>query len=91
MTAQTLDTGTQDLLASLDASGDESIQMHAEATDAIAVLEEHVPRSVVDMAADGRVRSHIGRTAPLSELGSVFDDLEAGRYVGRAVLTDLTR
>jgi propanol-preferring alcohol dehydrogenase len=47
-------------------------------------------RELVEMAADGRVKSHIGRTARLSELGSVFDDLEAGRYVGRAVLTDLT-
>ena len=31
------------LLASLDGEGDDPIQMHAEATDAIAVLEEHVP------------------------------------------------
>ena len=29
------------------------------------------------------------RRAKLSELESVFDDLQAGRYVGRAVLTDL--
>lgn len=48
-------------------------------------------RELVDMAADGRVKSHVGRTAVLSEVGSVFDDLEAGRYVGRAVLTDMTR
>jgi propanol-preferring alcohol dehydrogenase len=46
-------------------------------------------RELVDMAADGRVKSHIGRTAALSELGSVFEDLEAGRYVGRAVLMGL--
>lgn len=45
-------------------------------------------REVVDMAAEGRVRSHIGRTAALAEIGDVFDDLEAGRYVGRAVITD---
>ena len=37
------------LLASLDSDGDDPIQVHAEATDAIAVLEEHVPR-----AAGGR-------------------------------------
>jgi propanol-preferring alcohol dehydrogenase len=47
-------------------------------------------RELVDMAAEGRVKSHIGRTARLSEVGSVFEDLEAGRYVGRAVLTDMT-
>lgn len=47
-------------------------------------------RELVAMAAEGRVKSHIGRTAALSELGEVFDELEAGRYVGRAVLTDLS-
>jgi propanol-preferring alcohol dehydrogenase len=46
-------------------------------------------RELVEMAADGRVKSHIGRTASLSELADVFDDLESGRYVGRAVLTNL--
>jgi propanol-preferring alcohol dehydrogenase len=48
-------------------------------------------RELVDMAADGRVKSHIGRTAALSELGDVFDELESGRYVGRAVITDFGR
>lgn len=45
-------------------------------------------RELVQMAADGRVRSHIGRTATLEQIGEVFDDLDAGRYVGRAVITD---
>ena len=45
-------------------------------------------RELVEMAAEGRVKSHISRTAALSEIGDVFDDLEAGRYVGRAVITD---
>jgi PAS domain S-box-containing protein len=41
------------LLASLDDEGDQDpIQMHADATDAIAVLEEHVPRARVAMVAD---------------------------------------
>ena len=43
-------------------------------------------RELVDMAAAGRVKSHIGRKAKLDELGTVFDELEAGKYVGRAVL-----
>lgn len=46
-------------------------------------------RELVEMAAAGQVKSHIGRVAKLSELASVFDDLEAARYVGRAVITDL--
>jgi D-arabinose 1-dehydrogenase-like Zn-dependent alcohol dehydrogenase len=45
-------------------------------------------REVVDMAAEGRVKSHIGRTAALADISDVFDDLQAGRYVGRAVITD---
>ena len=48
-------------------------------------------RELVELAAAGKVKSHIGRTAPLSELGTVFDELEAARYVGRAVITDLGR
>ena len=43
-------------------------------------------RELVDMAADGKVKSHIGRTGNLDELPAVFDDLEAGNYVGRAVI-----
>jgi propanol-preferring alcohol dehydrogenase len=46
-------------------------------------------RELVDMAANGQVKSHIGRVGPLSELGAIFDDLESGKYVGRAVVTDL--
>jgi len=46
-------------------------------------------RELVDMAAAGQVKSHIGRVGPLSELGAIFDELEAGKYVGRAVVTDL--
>ncbi len=46
-------------------------------------------RELVDMAAAGRVKSHIGRVGALSDLGAIFDELEAGKYVGRAVITDL--
>jgi len=41
------------LLASLDVqSGTDPIQVHADATDAIAVLEEHIPRAGVTMVPD---------------------------------------
>jgi propanol-preferring alcohol dehydrogenase len=46
-------------------------------------------RELVDLAAAGRVRSHVSRTGPLSQLGAIFDELEAGKYLGRAVITDL--
>jgi propanol-preferring alcohol dehydrogenase len=46
-------------------------------------------RELVDMAAEGQVKSHIGRVGALSELGAVFNELESGKYVGRAVITNL--
>ena len=48
-------------------------------------------RELVEMAAAGRVKSHVGRVGALSELPAIFDELEAGKYVGRAVVTDLGR
>jgi propanol-preferring alcohol dehydrogenase len=47
-------------------------------------------RELVALAADGKVKSHISRTGPLSDLDNIFDELEAGKYLGRAVVTDLT-
>jgi alcohol dehydrogenase, propanol-preferring len=47
-------------------------------------------RELIALAADGRVTSHVSRTGPLSDLGAIFDELEAGKYLGRAVVTDLT-
>jgi propanol-preferring alcohol dehydrogenase len=46
-------------------------------------------RELVELAAAGKVRSHVSRTGPLSDLGAIFDELEAGKYLGRAVVTDL--
>ena len=46
-------------------------------------------RELVEIASDGKVQSHIGRVGALSELSNIFDELENGEYVGRAVITDL--
>jgi propanol-preferring alcohol dehydrogenase len=46
-------------------------------------------RELVDLAARGQISSHVSRTGPLSELPAIFDELEAGKYLGRAVITDL--
>lgn len=46
-------------------------------------------RELVDMAASGVVRSHVSRTGPMSELETIFKELEAAQYLGRAVLTDM--
>ena len=46
-------------------------------------------RELVDLVAAGRVTTHVSRVGPLSELGAMFEDLEASRYLGRAVVDDL--
>lgn len=46
-------------------------------------------RELVHLAATGKVTSHVSRTGALTDLPAIFDDLEAARYLGRAVLTDL--
>ena len=61
--------------------------IHDRNVDLLPVTERFA--ELVDLAAAGKVKSHIGRVAKLSELPQVFDDLEAARYVGRAVITDL--
>jgi len=45
----------------------------------------------VHLAETGKVSSHVSRTGPLSDLPAIFDELEAAKYLGRAVLTDLAR
>ncbi|HUP85097.1 MAG TPA: zinc-binding dehydrogenase [Acidimicrobiales bacterium] len=47
-------------------------------------------RELVDLAASGKVKTHVDRTGRLSELPAIFDELAAGRYLGRAVITDLS-
>jgi propanol-preferring alcohol dehydrogenase len=47
-------------------------------------------RELVELAAAGKVKTHVDRTGKLSELPAIFDELEAGKYLGRAVITDLT-
>ena len=47
-------------------------------------------RELVDLAAAGHVKTHIGRTGTLSELPTVLDELQEGKYLGRGILTDLS-
>jgi propanol-preferring alcohol dehydrogenase len=48
-------------------------------------------RELVELAAAGKVRTHVDRTGPLSDLDAIFEELEAGKFLGRAVITDLAR
>ena len=47
-------------------------------------------RELVDLAAAGKVKTHVERTGKLSELPAIFDELSDARYLGRAVITDLS-
>jgi len=47
-------------------------------------------RELVQLAADGHVHTHVSRTGALSELPTILDELEAGAFTGRAVITDLS-
>ncbi len=43
-------------------------------------------RELIQLAADGKVRTHVGRIAKLSEINEVLEELEQGKFVGRAIL-----
>ena len=47
-------------------------------------------RELVELAAAGKVKTHVDRTGKLSELPAIFDELEASKFLGRAVITDLS-
>ena len=46
-------------------------------------------RELVQLAVDGHVKTHVSRTGALSELPAILDELDAGAYTGRAVITDM--
>ncbi len=48
-------------------------------------------RELVDLAAAGRVKTHVSRVGCLSDIPTIFDELASGAYLGRAVVTDLAR
>jgi propanol-preferring alcohol dehydrogenase len=47
-------------------------------------------RELIDLAAAGKVKTHVSRTGSLSDVPAIFEELEASAFLGRAVLTDLT-
>lgn len=46
-------------------------------------------RELVQVAAEGKVKTHVSRVATLSELPKVLEELEKGAYLGRAILNDM--
>ncbi len=48
-------------------------------------------RELVQLAAEGKVKTHVGRVASLSELNQVFDELNQGKFVGRAIINNFLK
>jgi propanol-preferring alcohol dehydrogenase len=47
-------------------------------------------RELVQLAAEGKVKTHIGKAAKLSEINEVFEELEQGKFVGRAIIDNIS-
>jgi propanol-preferring alcohol dehydrogenase len=48
-------------------------------------------RTLVQLAVDGKVKTHVSKYLKLSQLNEVLEELYAGKYIGRAVINDLTK
>jgi propanol-preferring alcohol dehydrogenase len=48
-------------------------------------------RELVQLAVEGKVKTHVGRTANLSEINEVFEEMSKGKFVGRAIITNLLK
>ncbi len=58
-------------------------------SSAVGNVEEM--RELIQLAADGKVKTHISRVANLSELSEVIEELGQGAYSGRALINDMTK
>ncbi len=47
-------------------------------------------RELVQLAADGKIKTHVSKVAGLSEISQVLEELEEGKYTGRAII-DMTK
>ena len=43
-------------------------------------------RELVDLAAEGKVKTHVGRIGKFSDINEVLEELEQGKLVGRAII-----
>jgi propanol-preferring alcohol dehydrogenase len=57
-------------------------------SSAVGTVEDM--RELVQLAAEGKVKTRVSRVAPLSEINQVLEELEKGRYSGRAMINDMT-
>lgn len=54
---------------------------------AVGTVEEM--RELVQLTAEGKVKTHIGKVVNLSSLHGVINDLEIGSYTGRAIIDNM--
>jgi len=57
-------------------------------SSAVGTVEDM--RELVQLATDGKVKTHVSRVGCLSELNQIFDELEEGKYPGRAIINNMT-
>jgi len=56
-------------------------------SSAVGTVEDM--RELVQLAADGKVKTHVSRTAKLSEINTILEELEKGVFAGRAIINNL--
>jgi propanol-preferring alcohol dehydrogenase len=56
---------------------------------AVGTVEEM--RELVQLAVDGKVKTHVGRVASFSEISQVLEELDQGKYAGRAIIDNMTK
>jgi len=47
-------------------------------------------RELVQLAARGKVKTHVSRNVCLSEVNTILEELDQGKFTGRAIIDDLT-
>lgn len=57
-------------------------------SSAVGTVEDM--RELVQLAAEGKVKTQVSRAVPLSEINQVLEDLEKGLYSGRAIINNMT-
>ncbi len=48
-------------------------------------------RELVQLAVEGKVKTHVGRTANLSEINEVFEEIRKGKFGGRAIINNFMK
>jgi len=56
-------------------------------SSAVGTVEDM--RELVQLAAEGKVKTHVSREAKLSEINTILEELEKGAYPGRAIINNL--